>query len=369
MWPAIRKVIFWTHLAAGLIAAIVVGVMCVTGVLLTYERQTIALFDRWGLHSLPPTPDARPLNMDALIGRVRAQWGVTPETITVRGATSPVQARLKNIGSPYLDAYTGAAIGDESAAVRRFFAAVIRWHTALGVSGPRGRLSHGVVSAANAMFAFLVLCGALLWIPRVWTWRHVRGILLFRRGISGHARDFNWHNAIGVWSVIPLVVIAWTGMAMSYGWAKRMTNRVVGMGNPEWHGKEAELAATGPATLDDLLARAERQSEGWKAITMRVPGSGSSPVDFAIDRSGYNGIGQSAALELDRTGQVVVFTPAGSGGVPAPTFIRFGHTGEAWGVAGQTIAGAVSLGAALLVWTGVALSLRRFRSWRRRRAY
>ena len=41
MWLAIRKIIFWTHLTAGLVAAIVVGVMCVTGVLLTYERQMV----------------------------------------------------------------------------------------------------------------------------------------------------------------------------------------------------------------------------------------------------------------------------------------------------------------------------------------
>jgi hypothetical protein len=75
-------------------------------------------------------------------------------------------------------------------------------------------------------------------------------------------------------------------------------------------------------------------------MTMEVPHHDSDAVDFAIDMSGYTGIGKSSALELDRTGKVVVFTPAGSGGIPAPTFIWYGHTGEALGVAGQTIAGA-----------------------------
>jgi uncharacterized iron-regulated membrane protein len=50
--------------------------------------------------------------------------------------------------------------------------------------------------------------------------------------------------------------------------------------------------------------------------------------------------------------------------VTARRFIRYGHTGELWGVPGQTIAGLASLGGAFLVWTGIALSMRRFRSWR-----
>jgi hypothetical protein len=33
---------------------------------------------------------------------------------------------------------------------------------------------------------------------------HVRSVLLFNRTTSAKARDFNWHNVIGVWSAIPL---------------------------------------------------------------------------------------------------------------------------------------------------------------------
>ena len=46
------------------------------------------------------------------------------------------------------------------------------------------------------------------------------------------------------------------------------------------------------------------------------------------------------------------------------TWLRFLHTGEALGWPGQLIAGLVSLGASLLVWTGFALALRRFLRWR-----
>jgi uncharacterized iron-regulated membrane protein len=45
---------------------------------------------------------------------------------------------------------------------------------------------------------------------------------------------------------------------------------------------------------------------------------------------------------------------------------RWLHTGEAGGVAGQTLAGLVSAAATALVYTGIALSLRRFAAWRKK---
>jgi uncharacterized iron-regulated membrane protein len=45
---------------------------------------------------------------------------------------------------------------------------------------------------------------------------------------------------------------------------------------------------------------------------------------------------------------------------------RFAHTGEAGGIFGQSIAATASAGAAVLVWTGLALALRRCNGWRKR---
>ena len=47
--------------------------------------------------------------------------------------------------------------------------------------------------------------------------------------------------------------------------------------------------------------------------------------------------------------------------------MRFGHTGEVFGVPGQILAGLASAGGCVLVWTGFALAWRRFTAWRARR--
>ena len=77
------------------------------------------------------------------------------------------------------------------------------------------------------------------------------------------------------------------------------------------------------------------------------------------------------ALTLDAsTGAVQSYAPFSSQttGQKARSWIRFLHTGEALGIAGQTIAGLVSFTSILMVWTGLALAYRRLVQplWRRR---
>jgi uncharacterized iron-regulated membrane protein len=49
--------------------------------------------------------------------------------------------------------------------------------------------------------------GIFLWFPRVCRWSAVRGLVWFKGGLRGKARDFNWHNTVGFWSAIPLAIV------------------------------------------------------------------------------------------------------------------------------------------------------------------
>ena len=70
------------------------------------------------------------------------------------------------------------------------------------------------------------------------------------------------------------------------------------------------------------------------------------------------------------TGAVTKWEPFSSNtrGRQLRSILRFTHTGEVAGIPGQTIAGIVSLGGAVLVFTGLALALRRLYAWFAKRA-
>ncbi len=79
----LRKIIFWCHLPVGVIAGLVILIMCVTGVLLTYEKQIISWADTHGYRSAP-APGAQRLPIETLITKARDSRGGNPTAVTLK---------------------------------------------------------------------------------------------------------------------------------------------------------------------------------------------------------------------------------------------------------------------------------------------
>ncbi len=363
-----RKVLFWLHLAAGLLAGIVIFIMSVTGTLLMYEKQMIAYFDT---RNLPAIQGQKRLLVETLLEQARQQRGQVPASITL--PSSPTAPAQLGIGRDivYQDPTNGQILGAANLQVRAFFRAVTDWHRWLAVAGANRPAARAVTGWANLIFLFILLSGLYLWLPRVWTAANVRAIAFFKGGLSGKARDFNWHNVFGIWSAVPLVFIVASASVISFPWASNLVYTVTGTKAP------APPPQTPPATkaepilagLNAIYAQAASQSSNWRTITLRVPNSPTAPVNVVID-GGYPGQPQkrltltfdpqSAALKTRES-----FDDFNTGR-QTRTWMRFVHTGEYYGLPGQTLAGLASAAGAILVFTGVALSLRRFAAWRRR---
>lgn len=391
-----RKILFWCHLTVGVIGGLVILIMSVTGVLLTYERQIITWADTRNYQVAPPSSGAARLPVETLLAKTReSQSGATITSVTLRADTSePAAIALTtNPGAGpgggrtiFVNPYTGGVMGEGSKGVRQFFRVMTDWHRWLGANGENRSVARAITGACNLGFLFIVISGIYLWWPRKRNWAQFKNVLWFRRGLPGKARDFNWHNVIGFWSFAPLFIVVLSAVVISYPWASNLVYRVVGEAPPAPRGpaappkanagqqrggaerNNAEAALTG---LDQLWARAEQQASGWQSISLRLPNSPDAPATFTIDHGDGGQPQKRAQLTLDRkTGEVVKWEPFSSftKGRQLRSILRFAHTGEVLGVAGQTIAGLVSLGACFLVWTGLALSWRRLRAWRANRA-
>jgi uncharacterized iron-regulated membrane protein len=388
-----RKIIFWCHLVAGVAAGLVILMMSVTGVLLTYEKQIIYWADTRGYHASPPSPSTPRLPVETLLAKAKeARPTATPATVTLRSDPSaPAEVGMGREGNLFINSYTGEVLGGGSTGVRAFFRGVTDWHRWLGASGEgSGRtIGRAITGAANFIFLFIVVSGFYLWWPRKWTRRLLRRVTWFQRKLPSRARNFNWHNVIGFWSAIPLFIIVLSGVVISYTWAGNLVYRVFGEAPPAPRSapaqpqaganqqpragaerrSEGQPAETAMGNLDLLWARAEQQQAGWRSISLRLPNAADATATFTIDTGNGGQPQKRAQLTLDRkTGEVVRWEPFDSltAGRRARSWLRFAHTGEAAGIVGQTIAGLVSAGGAVLVWTGLSLSWRRFRLWRAR---
>ena len=176
--------------------------------------------------------------------------------------------------------------------------------------------------------------------------------------------------------MIPLALVVASGVVISYPWASNLAYRVMGEEPPasaarvEGRGGVGGREGVGNGAPIPFAA-AERQVAGWRAITLRVPADEKAPLVYTIDTGWAGEPHKRGTLTVDRaTGAVVKWETfaASSPGRKLRTILRFAHTGEVLGLPGQTIAGIASAGAVVLVYTGIALSLRRLAAWRRRRS-
>lgn len=369
----LRKLVFWPHLIAGTIAGAVILMMSVTGVLLMYEKQMIAWADE---RQFTIEAKAIRLPVDALVKAARETKGSNPASIMLRSdPAAPAVFALGREGNLYVNPYTAEVLGLGSPGVRSFFRTITEWHRWFAAQGDSRPTARAITGACNLAFLFIVISGFYLWWPKRWTRQHLKPVIFFRQGLSGKARDFNWHNVIGLWCAAPLFFVVLGATVISYPWASNLVYRLAGSEPPRQpQGPPRSGAGETPGGpidgIENAWAVAERHVSGWRTITLRLPSSEKAPWSFTIDQ-GYAGQPQKRTLlTLKRqTHEIVKVEPFSSydAGRRARTWLRFVHTGEYYGLAGQTVAGIASAGGAVLVWTGIALALRRFRAWQSRR--
>ena len=366
----IRKTIFWLHLGTGIAVGLVVAMMSLTGVLLTYEQQMVAWADARSWPS-PPVQAVR-VSVDEIVESATAS-GVRAQQVTYyRDEAKPVLVGGgRRDPSTYVDAYTGAVLGQPTNTMREVMATLTGWHRWFDVDGESRAIAQFVTGWSNFLFLFLIVSGAYLWLPKVMHWPLFRQRLRFARQYrNARERDFYWHHVFAAWSFVPLIVVIATGVVISFPWANSLlTGMASGADGPTGppqgviEAADVEIPIRGdPRSLDDLLQQVMAQSSSWNSIALTMPEQGSRTVSFQVDTGSGRQPHKRTTVTLDAyTGDVVgtgVFSDL-PGATRAISWNRYLHTGESFGFIGQTIAGLVSAASLIMVWTGFALAWRR----------
>jgi uncharacterized iron-regulated membrane protein len=387
-----RKVFFWIHLAAGVVAGLVILVMSVTGALLALEPQATRFAERAQRTVVPPTPRPERLGPEALLASVlRFRPEARPTAVTLdAGPTTAAVVAIGREGVLHLDPYTGRVLGGGSRRTRAFFRSVTDWHRWLALSGDGRATGKALTGACNAAFLFLSVSGIYLWWPKQWTARFLRPVVWFQGGLSGKARDFNWHNAIGLWSAPVIFLLTLTGLVISYpaigNWlyTQQPAGGAAPAGPPRGEGRppraegerregregreEKPLSPESFAGLDAAFALAKGGMPDWTLIVVRLPARPGAPVTLAVtDSAARSPFGRSSLTVRITSDAAVGNWERFSGfatGRKLRNAARWTHTGEILSWPGQIVAGLASLGGAFLVYTGLALSWRRYRAWR-----
>lgn len=419
----LRKIIFWLHLIAGVIAGVIIFIMSATGAALAFNPEIVAWVERDVRRVTPPTPEAKPLGLNELLAKLREERpGERPASILIEAdPMSAIAVSYGRTNSFFVNPYSGEARVGTAERTRNFMQVMIDWHRFLGGHEEKNRaVGKAITGACNVAFLFLAVSGLYLWWPRQWTKKILAAVGLMSFKLRGKARDFNWHNAVGLWCAPVLIVLTATAMPISYRWAGDLIYKLTGNPPPAQVAGGATPAVEVPTPppggkplgMEAMFAVAQKEFPNWQQISYRTGGgrggrpganassamstnapaaettnaaaairennerrgegpregrregrNGAQPVTLTVKTRDQWPLFSSTQITLDPfTGNILQregFSDQNLGR-QVRSWTRFLHTGEALGVVGKAVAGLASAGALLLVWTGFALTWRRF---------
>jgi uncharacterized iron-regulated membrane protein len=275
-------------------------------------------------------------------------------------------------GVIYANPYTGEVLGDGQKTVRGFFQFMTSWHRWLALEGMARPVGNFITSTVALLYFVMLVTGLILWLPKQWSGDRVRQGAMLNLKLRGKARDWNWHNVVGLWCSPLLFLVTFTAICMSQNWASDMLFTLTGSPLPNLKRDGGRnFNPNGPANIDisginPLWAQAEKQVPGWKSISLRFAGNSGLPASFQIDTGDGSRPDTMAQLALERAdGEIDRWQPYASenAGQKLRSWLKPIHTGEAGGLIGESLAVLAALGTIMLVWSGYSMAYSRLSSY------
>jgi uncharacterized iron-regulated membrane protein len=337
------------HLSVGLVAGAVILYLSVTGLLMAFKPQIIDL-SRAGLVSADAGP-ALPV-VDLL---KKISDGKTEELKSVtfwREKEGYFEAQFGK--EKHLYAYADGSVLPASYAWNEFFELTTNLHRWFS---PKNEGDHKVQKLIKGIsvifFLFLTFSGIFLW------WPSAVKKLNFK--LKNKAFNWNLHNVLGFWFSPVIIIISVTGLVIAHQWANNLLFAIAGSEVPKPRKIEEKAQVIPPAEqLAGMIAVAQERKPNWKMLSVRFS---KGYVNLSIDEDGPAGLYAKSQLSFDaESGQESFWEPYES--LPTARKVRATmhpvHTGEAGGFFGQVLVALATLVSIVLVWTGFAMSYRRF---------
>jgi len=351
----------------GCSAALFIFVMSITGVALTYERQMIKFAESLE-YAEPENDSTKIISLDeAIIIANNYPSKKTPSITLVNESGAPIIVKDGRKTLAYINPYNGIEMAEPGQGTKVFFKKLRAFHRWLTLDGKFSETGRWVNGIANVIFFILLLTGLYLWLPKKLKVKAFKQKLtLSSKHSSIKARDYQWHNVFGFYMLPILVVVVATAFFFSFKWpGETLKNNVstegTNLSKPMLIQEPSSLSHN---TYQALAEAVKTHYPKWQTIRLTVPTTEMNAHIFHVDLGNGGEPQKRLSLLVDtQSGEILEqqsFSQL-SDYRKARSYIRFLHTGEAFGIVGQTLAGIASLLACLLVYTGVMLSWRRWK--------
>lgn len=333
------------HLALALVAGGFILILGLTGAILAFEPE----IDRLRFpHLSYVEPAGRVLSLNEIAQAIARQFGAEPIVAYLPSASPALSyAVIMPRGIVYVNQYTGEVLGTRTRG-QTFLGLARELHVSLA-SGDLGR----EIMKWSAVAALVSLAsGLFLW----WRGKRVR-IRNWRR--AGFAFDF--HNSIGILSLLSLLVLAATGLVIGF---YEVPDRPASHNTPR-----LPVAPGAPIiTPDEAVTKARARIPGAIPYRVQMPKYGGA-YRVSLDDPRDKVAGGQNLVVIDPYSGSVISSARSSDLASGARFLATNqaiHTGEVFGKPGRMVAWLTSIAAPVQVVSGVWLWLRRKRIGRKK---
>ncbi|SDR77876.1 Uncharacterized iron-regulated membrane protein [Gillisia sp. Hel1_33_143] len=360
-----KKIVFQAHKIIGLVTGIIIFVVAITGCCWVFKEEIESLTSKEIYIEPQSTAILTPSEVKTIAEDVfpentihGAIYGKTNENIEV--VFYDLEPEFYK--SVFIAPYTGEIlkINDHFSG---FFAFVLKGHTRLWLPA---WLGEEIIAISVLLFVIIMISGFILWLPK--KTKNLKHRLKFnwKKTTRWKRKNFDLHSIVGFYSIPLAIILAFTGLVMSYDWFQKSVYVTIGgEKNPTFlipenmNSPENISASTLP--IDLLLPKLKNENPKAKSFEIHYPYNASESIYVEVTNT--DGIYyDSDFLFFDQNSLEEIKSPSIYGRYEdakiADKILRMNydiHIGAIGGIAGKILAFLISLTIASLPVTGILL--------------
>ncbi|WP_037505971.1 PepSY-associated TM helix domain-containing protein [Pedobacter jeongneungensis] len=238
----LKKLNAWLHLWLGLASGIVVVILGITGCILVFEQEIKSLSSPWlfaekpaGGAILPPSKIYRSVKNQLPGKEIHSVW--------YHGENRSAAVTINSDSTVYVNPYTAKVI----AMVHHedFFEFIDDGHRRLWLPDKIGKQ---VIGWSTFIFFILLITGLILWWPKKWNKTGKDQSFKIKWKARFKRVNYDLHNVLGFYSLLFALIMAITGLIMSFSWFNKGIYWLTGgVGNPRK--QQTEVFNAAPNTM------------------------------------------------------------------------------------------------------------------------
>jgi uncharacterized iron-regulated membrane protein len=258
------KINAWLHLWLGLASGIIVFIMGITGCILVFEQEIKAVTSPYlnveveGQEKLLPPSKIYAAVHKALPNKeIHGVW--------YNGLDKSIKVDIESDSLIYVNPYNGKITG--MVHHEDFFHFMDEGHRNLWLEREIGSQ---ITAWATVVFFFLLISGLILWFPKKWNKTTRNASFKIKWDAKFKRLNYDLHNVMGFYTLILAVLIAFTGLLMSFHWLRESTYWIAGGWADEKDKKEQVVAVKKDTLSQQQLDKLAGADIIWKKVRTEI---------------------------------------------------------------------------------------------------